>query len=148
MSLNAIDGDDRTEQLITLTERLTERLLAETKAFEARRPQTVASSTEETLRLANLYRHESLRVRQQPALIAGAQPERRKRLIKATTTFQAALKRHGNAVNAAKTLTEGLVKAIATEVAAQRGRSAGYGPGARARAIAGDASAITLNRRA
>ena len=56
------------------------------------------------------------------------------------------LARHGRAVTAAKTLTEGLVHAIAKEVAAQRGRAAGYGP--TAMAARGDASAITLNRRA
>ena len=146
MSLNAIDGDDRAEQLIALTERLTERLLVETRAFEARKPQTVAAGTEETLRLANIYRHESLRIRQSPVLLAGAKPERRKRLVKATTSFQTVLARHGAAVTAAKSLTEGLVHAIANEVAAQRGRNAGYGPSART--ARSDASAITLNRRA
>jgi hypothetical protein len=49
-------------------------------------------------------------------------------------------------VGAAKLITEGLVKAVASEVAARRSRSAGYGPTARARE--GDARAITLNRRA
>jgi hypothetical protein len=146
MSLSAIDADDRAEQLIALTDRLTARLTAETLAFEQRRPQSVAADAEETLRLANLYRHESLRIRQEPALLAGAREALRQKLIQSTTAFQAVLARHGRAVTAAKTLTEGLVKAIATEVAAQRGRAAGYGPSARA--AKGDASAITLNRRA
>jgi len=146
MTLNAIDADDRAQQLITLTERLTQRLEAETRAYEARRPQDAASGAEEALRLANLYRHESLHIRQNPSLIAGARAELRARLIKATKTFQTVLARHGRAVTAAKTLTEGLVKAIASEVAAQRGRAAGYG--ARGMVRAGDASAIALNRRA
>ena len=146
MSLSAIDGDDRAEQLIALTINLTARLTEETRAFEARRPQAASAGAEETLRLANLYRHESTRIRNDPSLLDGARVELRKRLIQTTTAFQAVLARHGRAVTAAKTLTEGLVHAIATEVAAQRSRAAGYGP--TALAALGDASAITLNRRA
>ena len=146
MSLHATDSEDRAEQLIALTERLTARLIEETRALEARRPQAMAAGAEETLRLANLYRHECLRIRQDPTLVEGVRAELRKKLIKATTAFQAVLARHGRAITAAKSLTEGLVHAIAKEVAVQRGRAAGYGP--TARAAPGDASAITLNRRA
>jgi hypothetical protein len=146
MALSAIDGDDRAEQLIALTERLTLRLADEIRALDARRPQALSAGAEETMRLANLYRHESLRIRQDPSLLNGAKAELRKKLIKATAAFQTVLTRHGRAVTAAKTLTEGLVQAIAMEVAVQRSRAAGYGP--TALAAVGDASAITLNRRA
>jgi hypothetical protein len=146
MSLAAIDSDDRCRQLITLTERLTERLKDEIKAFESRRPHTVAASSQETLRLANLYRHESARIRSDPSLLFGARAELRARLVQATTAFQAVLARHGRSVAAARTVTEGLVHAIAREVASRRTRGIGYGPSARA--ALGDASAITLNRRA
>jgi len=146
MTLAAVDENDRVEQLIALTRRLIDRLTAETLAYESRRPQDAAAGSAETLRLANLYRHESMSIRQNPGLIRGARAELRQRLIEATKAFHAVLARHGRAVAAAKTLTEGLVQAIATEVAAQRSRAAGYGPAARARP--GDASAITLNRRA
>jgi hypothetical protein len=146
MSLFAVDSDDRAEQLISLTKRLTQRLMDEIRAFEARRPQTVAAGAEETMRLANLYRHESLRIRHDPSLLKDVKAEIKSRLVQATTVFQSVLARHGVAVGAAKMLTEGLVQAIAKEVAAQRGRAAGYGP--TARAAMGDASAITLNRRA
>ncbi len=146
MTLHATDADDRAEQMITLTERLISRLTAETQALEARRPQVMAAGAEETLRLANLYRHESLRIRHDPSLLNGARAVLKTRLIQVTIAFQAILARHGRAVTAAKSLTEGLVHAIASEVAAQRGRAAGYGP--TAVAARGDASAITLNRRA
>jgi hypothetical protein len=146
MSLAATDGNDRAEQLIALTERLSERLTAETRAFEERRPHRAAAGAEETLRLANLYRHECLRIRNDPSLIADASAALRQRLTRVTKGFQAVVARHGRAVIAAKTITEGLVHAIAKEVADQRGRAAGYGPSARA--AKGDASAITLNRRA
>ncbi len=146
MSLAAVDGEDRAHQLIGLTEQLCGRLLEEIEAFEARRPHLVAARSAETLRLANLYRHESHRVQCNPALLAGMGPELKERLSQHTRRFQAILARHGRAVAAAKTITEGLVGAVATEVAARRSRNAGYGP--TARALQGDPRAITLNQRA
>lgn len=146
MGLSACDAQDRAAQLLALTERLTARLLDETAAYEAHRPQDAAAGLAATAELANLYRHESVRLKRDPGLIAGAPAALRERLIEATRTFEAALARHGRAVHAAKTVTEGLMEAVAREVARARASTAGYGPGARpARA---DATAITLNRRA
>ena len=56
------------------------------------------------------------------------------------------LARQGRALEAAKTVTEGLVRAIAEEVATQRQKGASYGAGG-ASSPAG-ATAITLNQRA
>lgn len=146
MSLFAIDAEDRAAQLIQLTERLTERLAAETRAYEAHRPHDAAAGVAETARLANLYRHEAARVRMQPQLIAGATTETRRRLMRTTEAFEAVLARHGRAVNAARQISEGLVRAIAEEVAKTRSRAAGYGPAARLSVAS--ASAIAVNRRA
>jgi len=145
--MTALAGDptQRVEQLIVLTERLTSFLKAELKAFEARRPQDAAANSAETQRLAKVYRHESACIRADPSLIAGAPVARRERLVEATKLFDEVLARHGRALYAAKTITEGLVRALAEEVAVQRRRCAAYGPGARQ--YKGDASAITLNRR-
>jgi hypothetical protein len=146
--LAAIDAEDRASQLLTLTERLTALLTQETAAFERRRPHEAIPTLEETGRLANLYRHEAARVRANPALLADASPEQRLRLVRATQAFDATCRRHERAVLAAKTVTEGVVKAIADEVAAARAPAQGYGPGATSVAAAAAASAITLNRRA
>lgn len=146
MSLSAVDAEDRAQQLIQLTERLTDRLAADTLAFEAQRPQDAAQGVAETQRLANLYRHEAARVKLQPQLLAGALVETRRRLIRATEAFEAVLARHGRAVSAAREVSEGLVRAIAEEVARTRPAAAGYGPGARS--AAPNAAAIALNRRA
>ncbi|MGC1304058.1 MAG: flagellar basal-body protein FlbY [Caulobacteraceae bacterium] len=146
MTLAANDATDRVEQLIALTERLTVRLEAETRLFEARRPQEVARTAPETLELTNLYRREATQVRANPSLISGAPGARRNKLIEVTRVFEAVVARHGSSVKAARIVTEGVVRAIAEEVVAKRMPAAGYGP--RARARQGDASAITLNRRA
>lgn len=146
MTLYAVDAEDRAGQLIQLTERLTDRLAGETMAFEAHRPQDAASGIGETQRLANLYRHEAARVKADPAMLAGAALETRKRLMRVTEAFEAVLARHGRAVTAARQVSEGLVRAIAEEVANTRTAAAGYGSRGRTAPVA--TSAIALNRRA
>lgn len=148
MALNATDCDDRVEQLIILTERLTDLIAKQASAFEARRPHEAAQYVDEVAKLANLYRHESTRVRGNVALVGGASLQRRQRLVRATEAFDAVLARQGRAVAAAKTVTEGLVRAIAEEVAVQRPTGAGYGPGAQSAAYRQNGTAITLNQRA
>lgn len=133
-------------RLITLTEQLTTRIGADADAFEARRPHEAAARMDETARLANLFRHESARVKQSPALIAGAPADVRARLARANQAFERELARHGRALHAVKEVTEGVVRAIAQEVANARACGAGYGP--RARSSPYDATAITLNRSA
>ena len=147
MALSATDSSDRVEQLIILTERLTELIALEAQAFEGHRPQDAAQYIEETSKLANVYRHESARVRADPGLVSSAPLSQRTRLIRATEAFDAVLARQGRALNAAKTVTEGLVKAIADEVASQRAGASGYGPGAAVHKP-GLATSITLNKRA
>lgn len=148
MALNALDCDDRVEQLIILTERLTDLIARQSAAFEARRPHEAAPYVDEVAKLANLYRHESSRVRGNVALVSGATPQRRQRLVRATEAFDAVLARQGRAVTAVKTVTEGLVRAIAEEVAIQRPTAAGYGPGAQGAAYRQNGTAITLNQQA
>jgi hypothetical protein len=146
MSLAAADPSDHVDQLIALTERLAALLAEQTQLFEARRPQDAAGVTARSADLAALYRRETARVRANPLLLAGAPASKRRRLLDATRAFEATLKRHGAAVHACKSVTEGLVRAVADEVARRRAPPAGYGP--RARATQADGSAITLNRRA
>lgn len=147
MAIHAEDATDRVDQLVQLTERLTDLVALEAKAFEARRPQDAAQHLEETGRLANIYRHESARVRADPALIAAAPSSARNRLIRATEAFDAVLARQSRAVAAAKLVTEGLVRAIAEEIAGQRQQGASYGAGGLPTAN-GAATAITLNQQA
>jgi hypothetical protein len=144
--IDAVDANDRVAQLTRLTQRLTDMLAVEAAAFEAHRAQDVAGQTEEMVRLANVYRHESIRLKADPGLIAEAAPAAREKLVVATQTFEAVLARHGRAVAAAKEVAEGMVQAIVEEVAATRTARAPYG--STARVAAPDASAIALNKTA
>jgi len=146
MTPDAKNASDRVDQLVVLTERLTGLMAQQCQAFEQRRPQDAAALMEEMSRLANIYRHESAKIRQSPGLIETAPLEQRARLVRATEAFDAVLARQGRALDAARSITEGLVRAIAEDVAAQRSTGTGYGPGAAPQG--GDARAITLNKRA
>lgn len=136
----------RVRQITRLTEDLTDRLINETRAFEARRPQDVAAGMAETQEMANTYRRESAQLKANPALLAPVPMTERLGLIQATEAFEAVLARHGRAVEAARVISEGLVKAIAEEVAAARPPASAYG--ATGRAASGDGRAVTLNRTA
>lgn len=137
----------RISDLIALTERLTSLLAEQAQAFEARRPQDAARNMEETTRLANAYRREAQAVREDRACLTDAPLELRVKLARATEAFDAVLARQGRALTAAKTITEGLVHAIAHEVAFQRTRGAAYGPTG-AKPNPGPITAVTLNQRA
>jgi hypothetical protein len=147
MAIAAHDAADRVEQLVILTERLTALIAEQAQAFEERRPRDAAGLMDEMARLANLYRHESARIRADVGLISGAPAELRQRLTRATEAFDAVLARQGRAIEAARTITEGLVKCIAEEVASQRQQASVYGASGQQSAAAA-ATAITLNKRA
>jgi len=138
---------DRIENLIALTERLTSLISDQAQAFEARRPHDAALNMEETSRLANLYRQEAQRARNEAKPFADAPLALRAKLVRATEAFDAVIARQGRALGAAMKVTEGLVHAIAEEVSNQRSAGAGYGPGG-VKPRPNAATAVTLNRRA
>jgi hypothetical protein len=133
------------EAMLELTERLTDLLAGQARAFEEHRPHDVAAGLAEITQLTNAYRAGSAYLKAQPALFQAAPAALRRRLIRATEAFEAVLQRQGRALAASKTITEGLVKAIADEIASRRNVGRAYGPNA-TRPIA--ATAITLNRQA
>lgn len=133
-------------RLTALTERLSERLTAETLAFEQRRPGDVVASLPETQELTNQYRRESAQLRSAPGLMSAAPMGERTALIRATQYFEAVLAKHAQTVEAARVISEGLVRTIAAEVADARAMGTGYG--ASGHAYQGDGRAITLNRSA
>jgi hypothetical protein len=146
MGLAAATTAERVEQLILLTERLTALIAEQLRAFEARRPHEASGNAEETARLANLYRHESLKLKADAAWLEEAPAELKDRLVAATRSFDAVLARHGRAVEAAKTITEGLIRAIAEEVHKQRHAVTGYGH--KGLQAPRPATPVALNRRA
>ncbi len=141
-----LNATARVRQLTDLTRRLTARLGEESKAFESRRPQDAAATMAATQDLANSYRRESAQLKANPASVAAAPAADRTALIRATEAFEAVLSHHARAVEAARIVSEGLVRTIAAEVAGQRGSPSAYG--ATGQATAGDGRAVAFNRQA
>ncbi|MNQ81787.1 hypothetical protein D3C85_968230 [compost metagenome] len=100
----------------------------------------------ETQELANLYRRESAQAKAAPAFLSVIPADVRDALIAATQTFEAVLAEHASVVDAARQVSEGLVRTIAAEVAGARAQGVGYG--ASGRATEGDGRAVALNRKA
>jgi hypothetical protein len=141
-----LNATARVRQLIDLTTRLTARLTEESRIFESHRPQDAAAALAGTQELANAYRRESAQVKASPVLISAAPIADRTALIRATEAFEAVLSRHARTVEAARMVSEGLVRTIAAEVTGQRGNPSAYGSSGKAQA--GDGRAVALNRQA
>ena len=139
---------ERAEGLLRLTRRLTDLINEETRLFQDRRPQDALGLQDEKSQLANIYRAEVARARKEPTRFAGAPAPIKTALREATQNFHASLAENGRIVGALKTVTEGVVKAIADEASRQRSTAGGYGPGAAQQAGRGGNFAIAVNRTA
>ena len=127
MALIADNAKDRVEQLLIVTERLIVLIGEETRRVEARQPALSGAEAEEKNRLANAYRLELARIKQDRSLIGDAPPAQLSELKAKTSVLNEALASHEIALGAVKLIAEGMVQAMAEEVARQRGGSRGYG---------------------
>ena len=143
--MTAAEDNATLAAIAELTDKLTGLLARQARAFEQHRPQDAARDLAEVSRLTNVYRAASAQVRSRPQMVEAAPADLRSRLLRATEAFDAVLERQGRALGASKTVTEGLVKAIAEEIATKRGGGQAYGPAGARRT---PATAITLNRQA
>ncbi len=129
MALLADGAQDRAEQLAIITTRLAALVEEDVRRIGARSPPLMGAQAEERNRLANAYRLELARIKQDPSLIAGAAPGALEKLKQDTQSLQDTLAAHELALGALKTVSEGLVQAMAEEVTRQRGGSLNYGAG-------------------
>jgi hypothetical protein len=127
MALLADDAKDRAEQLLLLTERLIEYIAEETRRIDAREPPLDGAAADEKNRMANAYRLELARIKQDRSLIEGAPAALLDTLKRRTNTLHEHLALHETALGAVKLVTEGLVQAMAEETARLRGGGGGYG---------------------
>jgi len=129
MALIADGATDRADQLLLLTERLAALVAEETRRIEAREPPLAGADADEKNRLANAYRLELARLKQEPSLLSGAPEAVLTQLRRRTVELQDALSAHELSLNAVKLIAEGLVEAMAQELVRQRGGGAVYGAG-------------------
>lgn len=126
MALVADDPTHRVEQLLTITQRLTTLVAEETRRIEARQPPLSGAEAEEKGRLANAYRLELARIKQDRRLVEGAPPNLLTELRSRTLLLQDSLAAHEASLGAVKLVAEGLVQAMAEETLRQRGGAGGY----------------------
>jgi hypothetical protein len=149
MPLVADSPADRAGQMVLLTDHLTDLIARETALMQAREPPLSGAAGDEKARLANLYRQEMTRIGENPALLRGAPPAILDALRLATARFREALAAHERALIAIKEISEGIVRAIAEEVARQRGGPRSYArSGAYAKAAPSVTAALALNKTA
>ena len=147
MALAAHDANDRASQMISLSERLTGLLVRETELFRNRKPQDAAAIADEKGGLARIYRAETSRIAKDPALIGDADAALKSDLRDATVRFNQALNDNHQASSAIRTITQGLVHSVATEVANKRAAKTGYGATGANNNTTTAMSAITLDKR-
>lgn len=147
MALIAEDAADRAEQMLLLTQRLTDLIQEETRRIDARQPPLDGGTADEKNRLANAYRLELARIKQDRELIAAAPPALLAELKAATAHMQDVLAAHETSLGAVKIIAEGLVQAMAEEVVRQRTDGRGYGAQGALDAPSGPAPAV-LDRNA
>lgn len=127
MAIAAKDMEDRLDQLIGLTRRLTELMVTETEALKARQLDASSRDWAEKERLAHTYRMEMLDLGKKGDELARMPAELRKTLFETTRRFQEVLADHDKALTAMREVSEGLVEAIAREVANETSGPRGYG---------------------
>ncbi len=130
MPLAASDPQDRAEQLIILTNRITDLIKRETELLEKRRPSALADTADERNKLSSLYSHEIALIRADNSLLAGIGPALKQGLTTATEQFQDALAAHEKVVTRMRTVSEKIIRAVADDVAAKKAPKAGYGDNA------------------
>jgi hypothetical protein len=115
----------RIERVIALTDRLTEALKADIVALEQWRPREMRSIDPETQQLAALYGREASAIN--AATIRTLPAPVRAQLTEATARFQDALKLQQRLLTRMKNASEGIVRAIATDVERKRNATRPYG---------------------
>lgn len=119
--------EERAEQLLAMTQRLVTLLDAEIAALQARKLDASSTGWDEKEKLVHAWRLEVSRIKADPALMKGLSQQRKEALRAAARALEDRLADHERALAAARTVTEGLVRSIAAEIAATRSAPAGYG---------------------
>lgn len=121
------DTIDRATQLLAMTQRLVGLIEVEIEALKARRMLGTATDWDEKERLVHAWRIEVSKVKADPTLIGGIPDKLKADLRVAAKQLEDGLETHANALMATKTVTEGLVRSIANEIASSRSAPAAYG---------------------
>ncbi len=113
--------------LVALTERLTALITRENTLLRQREPRQLSKFHDEKIRLTELYTREMAALRRNDGVLNDAAPEDVDSLKQVTAGFRKALAEHNSIVGALKSVTEGMIQAIADEVTKRNNPVQGYG---------------------
>lgn len=140
------------DRLLALTTGLTSVIRRETDLLRDRAQAEVAALQPEKIRLANDYAMDVMAVRGHRNLLDRAPSERVSRLKSAMGELDRALALNGEALTAAKSVSEGLIRMVANAMSERSAPALGYGSNAAAAARRPGSSAgsgsLTLDSRA
>jgi capsid protein len=119
-------SNPRIDRLIALTERLTLALKADIAALERGRPREMRTIAPENQQLTALFIREAAAFNAQAAKAAPA--DKRARLVAATRQFKDVLALQTRMVRRMRTVSEGMIRAIAEDVARKRNAAKPYAP--------------------
>ncbi len=141
--------EERAEQLDTMTRRLIGLVAAEADAVKAHRLNANTADWDEKERLVHAWRIEVSRIKAEPGLLAGLSSDRKASLRESSRQLESVLEAHAVALAASKSVTEGLVRSIAGEIASVRAAPAGYGRSGGVNSVANrQASGLAVNAKA
>ncbi|PKQ04934.1 MAG: hypothetical protein CVT73_12620 [Alphaproteobacteria bacterium HGW-Alphaproteobacteria-12] len=139
------------DRVLALTSSLTGIVQRETELLRERAQAGVAALQADKIRIANDYAMDVQAIRLRKDLIDRAPAERVARLKTAMTGLDLALARNGEALGAAKSVSEGLIRMVANAMSQTSAPLSGYGqnaaPAARRKSSPGSAGSLTLDER-
>lgn len=140
---------DLVERMTGVTASLMAVIERETEALRNRAQEDVAALQPEKIRLANEYAMDVQAVRSRKELLDRAPAERVTRLKAAMTALDKALVLNGEALGAARSVSEGLIRMVANAMSEKAAPALGYGANAASapRRAAGAAGSLTLDAR-
>lgn len=118
---------ERVEQLTVLTQRLSEIIDTEIAMLQERRPRDIMPLEEEKTRLAKIYGAEITRLRKDPRLTRDVPRRAKDSLKQATLRFHELTARQQSMLLAMKTVSERMIRDIATELARMKAPEVTYG---------------------
>ncbi len=119
-----MSNDDRAARLIAMTERLTKALKADIAALERGRPREMRSIEPDMQKLAAIFGRESAAFTL--AMSKTIPAATRARLMDTTKRFKDTLGRQTRMVTRIKTVSEGMIRAIADDVARRKNAARPY----------------------
>ena len=139
--MSAAPDAERIERLVKLAERLIEAIEGDIEALKAGKPQALRTTDPEIQRLSAQYGREAHGMTIEHAKRVA--PPLRKRFLDTTAKFRELLQLHGRLLTRMKNASEGMIKAIATEVDRRAAPMRTYNP--RAASYGKPAQAMVFN---